>query len=546
MPLTRLFSYFALAGLFSYLSFGEFTFFTKSNNTHFVADEICDNGIDDDLDGLVDLNDPDCDCPVAVPTSLIPNPSFEEMNCCPIDRSQLGCAVDWIQASEATTDYLHTCGWMGWDNLPPPLPFPDGNGCVGWRNGRPAGANGEGPIPNWKEYAGACLTGPLKAGTSYRFEFYVGFTTQPNSPSTNIVFYGTSDCANLPFGIGNEAFGCPTNGPGWRQLGAVSISGTFEWQKKEINVTPSVDIHAIAIGPDCSTSTTTFQPYYFFDNLVLASQEAFGFRISTSTHPCSDDLALQVIDLDTLEYQWYKEGVALLGETGPSLQNPPGEGQYQVRLLGPNSCLITEVFNFNIPTISSFAKATICQGESFSFNQQQLTESGLYLDTIKSVNNCDSIIYLELEELAEMRDTLQAIVFEGESFAISGERFSDEGEHLLNLTSVGGCDSIVHVFLDFYKIFIPNSFSPNFDGFNDVFTAFGGPDVKALKSMEIFNRWGGLVFSGFNLLPSDLSNGWDGSVDGKPADTGTYVYKIVVALEDEREKEFLGSVVLIR
>ena len=45
-----------------------------------LSQEICDNGIDDDGDGLIDLNDPDCECngfgtPQTIP-SLIPNPSF--------------------------------------------------------------------------------------------------------------------------------------------------------------------------------------------------------------------------------------------------------------------------------------------------------------------------------------------------------------------------------------------------------------------------------------------------------------------------------------
>ena len=110
-----------------------------------AAPEICENARDDDGDGLTDLNDPDCACRIVKPESLIPNPSFEERTCSPVDRSQLNCAETWIQASEATTDYLHTCGWMGWPNFPPPLPFPDGEGCVGFRNGR----FGNNSTPGW-------------------------------------------------------------------------------------------------------------------------------------------------------------------------------------------------------------------------------------------------------------------------------------------------------------------------------------------------------------------------------------------------------------
>ena len=75
--------------------------------------EICDNALDDDGDGMIDLNDEDCFCEMQIPESLIPNPSFEEQNCCPSERSQLNCATDWIQASDPTTDLIHDCGWVG-------------------------------------------------------------------------------------------------------------------------------------------------------------------------------------------------------------------------------------------------------------------------------------------------------------------------------------------------------------------------------------------------------------------------------------------------
>ena len=77
-------------------------------------EEICDNGIDDDENGLIDLNDPSCDCVIVGPVSLIPNPSFEEMDCCPWTFGQLDCATSWNQASVPTTDYINICDWLGW------------------------------------------------------------------------------------------------------------------------------------------------------------------------------------------------------------------------------------------------------------------------------------------------------------------------------------------------------------------------------------------------------------------------------------------------
>jgi len=126
------------------------------------SQEICDNGIDDDFDGMIDLNDEDCFCAKHIPVSLIPNPSFEEKTCCPKQNARLDCAVGWIQASAPTTDYVHTCGnYLGNTNIPAyaPLPFPDGEGGVGFRDGqRHAGSN-------YKEYVGACLTESMEVGS---------------------------------------------------------------------------------------------------------------------------------------------------------------------------------------------------------------------------------------------------------------------------------------------------------------------------------------------------------------------------------------------
>ena len=213
--------------------------------------EICDNARDDGNDGQIDMNDDDCICQIINPQSLIPNPSFEEMDCCPIDRSQLDCASDWIQASEATTDYINTCDWLGWPEFPPPRPFPDGDGIMGFRDGRVR--NGNMAEPFWKEYAGACLISPLLKDSTYRFQFDVGFVSRERSPPINISFFGTNSCEFLPFGIGNNAFGCPTNSPNWERLASVNVNGGLgnTWVKSSLTIVPEEDIYAITIGPDC-------------------------------------------------------------------------------------------------------------------------------------------------------------------------------------------------------------------------------------------------------------------------------------------------------
>ncbi len=514
--------------------------------------EICDNGIDDDGDGLIDLNDTtDCNCPIAQPISLIPNPSFEDRTCCPLDRSQLDCALDWIQASEPTTDYLHTCGWMGWPDLPPPLPFPDGNGCVGFRNGRVGNASGSGGPsennPNWKEYAGACLLSPLKAGTAYRFEFWVGFTKAFNSPPTTIVFYGSPDCVNLPFGNNDETFGCPTNGPGWVELGSVPISGSFEWKQKEINVTPNQDLYAMAIGPSCEKGSEITSTYYFFDNLVLADVQQFEFKINATGNPCGESFALNLPDQDTLQYQWYRDGVALVGETGHSLHGiEDQEGLYQVRVVGPNSCKITKPYKLKIPVYETMVDTIICYDETYPFNGSNLSQEGQYQGNLKTWNGCDSTVYLNLHISADGVDTVFAQIFESETFHLGTHSYTKQGEYDETFTSQLGCDSLVHLVLDFYDVYIPNAISPNDDGINDVFTIFSGADVKEILNLEVYDRWGGRVYQHGALKPNDVQVGWDGTHKGKPATSGVYVWQATIIFQDGKKRELTGEVTLLR
>ena len=513
-------------------------YYTLSSwSVYLQMDEICDNALDDDGDGLIDLNDDDCDCEVVEPISLIPNPSFEDMNCCPDDRSQLDCAEVWIQASEPTTDYIHTCGWLGWDEFPPPFPFPDGQGIMGFRDGRVRGNND--PDRNWKEYAGACLLSPLLSDSTYKFEFDLGFVNSQRSPPINITFFGTTNCDNLPFGVGDEDFGCPTNGPGWVKLGSKQVSGGEgdRWRKVTIEVTPEDDIQAIAIGPDCPHVISPVSIYYFFDNLLLADIRLFDLKLSEVSHPCRDDFALKVPFNEEFSYQWYLDGIALIGETSAQLSQTYGEGSYQVQLDDGESCRVSVGYEHNIPILSQPVAKTICREDSYSFGDQILTESGMYVDTFTSFHGCDSIVFLNLKVLGILADTVEAKIFEGEGFQIDTYTFKQEGDHLITLQSPLGCDSLVLLRLEFYHVYFPNVFSPNRDGINDVFTVYHEDDLVQSVEITVFDRWGNILFEG---------DAWDGENRSKPVNPGTYVYMANIRMSDGIIRQFKGSISLLR
>jgi len=504
-----------------------------------VMPEICDNAVDDDMDGLVDLNDPDCACAVQEPVSFIPNPSFEDLNCCPNGRSQLDCADSWIQASDPTTDLIHDCGWGGWEEYLPPRPFPDGEGIMGFRDGRIAFMGEERDSPNWKEYAGACLLSPLVAGSEYRFEFDLGFSDRLRSPSINVSFFGTSNCDNLPFGVGEVRLGCPTNGPGWVKLGDTFVTGGSgdQWVKAAIDVIPASDIVAIAIGPDCPQRPANINLYYFFDNLLLADFEAFGFNITGVNHPCASNYSLEISPRSGIEYQWYKGGVALVGETRNRLRRMYGEGDYEVVITADGTCRISSVFTHEVPVIEAPSRVVICRENVYRFGDRTLSTTGDYVHTFRSVDDCDSTVALQLTVLGELQDTVRARIFEGETYEIAGFDARKEGEFDINLQSGLGCDSLVVLQLDFYDVFIPTAFSPNEDGINDRFSVFGGDDLAEVVSLDVFDRWGNHLATGKE---------WDGRENGMPANPGVFAYVARLRMNDGVERTFRGAVVLMR
>jgi gliding motility-associated-like protein len=108
-----------------------------------------------------------------------------------------------------------------------------------------------------------------------------------------------------------------------------------------------------------------------------------------------------------------------------------------------------------------------------------------------------------------------------------------------------GCtDSIFHIveIEEDVNVFIPNTFTPNDDNINDVFFIKG----IGLKSegfyMEVFDRWGTLLFA-----TKDINKGWDGTVKGVKAAEGVYVYRVkVIGNNGVGKKEFKGHITLMK
>lgn len=118
-------------------------------------------------------------------------------------------------------------------------------------------------------------------------------------------------------------------------------------------------------------------------------------------------------------------------------------------------------------------------------------------------------------------------------------------EQLYNLYSITkeGCERKSSVTVKRYKgpeLYIPTAFTPNRDGRNDVLKVFT-VGIKIFYYFSIFDRYGNLVFRTTNP-----ANGWDGTINGKPAQSGTYIH--VAEAIDYKNRAIIkkGTTVLLR
>ncbi len=112
-----------------------------------------------------------------------------------------------------------------------------------------------------------------------------------------------------------------------------------------------------------------------------------------------------------------------------------------------------------------------------------------------------------------------------------------------------GCvirDSVLVTVVQVRYVYAPNVFSPNGDGVNDRFTLFLGRGVVEIRQLQVFTRWGTLVFQSAEPGSNSDFFSWDGRLDGKPLPEDVYVWRALVRFTDGKAEELKGEVVLVR
>lgn len=367
------------------------------------SQENCANGIDDDGDGLVDLNDK-TDCSCALPstlTSLLPNPSLEEFDggqsgCTseqpggrPDAVNQANCLTGWQRVSMGTTDSWNAFTFTNAGPYFPeklPLPLPSGTGIAGfWVGVRDTPnsqfLNGDGTTAQrYREYLAANFTDGqrLHQGKAYRLTFSLGFmepqtaseegvdVSVASPPSVELSVYGVRETHQLNFG---PYYDCPetAGAEGYELIGNITVSGEpGRWTGAQLDFVPTASYAGFAIGGSCApdngrANNGNYRNYYFIDDLILNEAATFdrfaaGAVSVDGLTVCDEEILLTGQHHENATYQWYRNGIALPGSVTRTLTlrgGPSVDGDYVLRVSTPEGCALTEAVHIQRPIVTN-------------------------------------------------------------------------------------------------------------------------------------------------------------------------------------------------
>ena len=187
------------------------------------------------------------------------------------------------------------------------------------------------------------------------------------------------------------------------------------------------------------------------------------------------------------------------------------EGQYQVEITDNIGCTETILFDVSLPKLGY---------PDFDYDS-------FYLQTFNALTFNDPISFQNLST-----ENFLAVEWDFGDGTTSTENdpvhsYSKPGTYdvTIYVSYIGGCLYSLTKTLyigDSYDLEVPNAFTPNGDGYNDTFRPvyYGFVEIN----LEVFDTWGTLIY--FEKAEKNKLNGWDGRINGKPAENGNFIYQV--------------------
>ena len=259
-------------------------------------------------------------------------------------------------------------------------------------------------------------------------------------------------------------------------------------------------------------------------------------------------------------------------------QNYSESGIYEYTFIDKNECDSTVTLNLEVLQNSYFEyEDSICLGDEYFFQERGLIAEGVFSDTLVNAVGCDSVVVVNLyvgQNLTRIDLDEPLVTSYGSTITLSPsvqggnliyKQWSNEDQVLSNALVLNYLvqkdewlffESANEMFClaqdsAFVRstvekgLYVPNIFSPNDDGVNDLFFVGSTKSLRLLE-MKIFDRWGNHVYGTDDITKSLAANSWDGNFNGRPAEIGVYVYTIEFEFVNGDRGLQKGTVQLIR
>jgi hypothetical protein len=178
-------------------------------------------------------------------------------------------------------------------------------------------------------------------------------------------------------------------------------------------------------------------------------------------------------------------------------------------------------------------------------------EPGQYTVIATDSEGCEVILEdLVIQNQVDSARTFETVtLYEGGSYTLPDGRTTHlPGLFPFHHQTWQGCDSLhlVEVVILKRKVYVPNVFLPGDNGLNGNFTVYSDESLEIVRRLQVFDRWGDLVFEADELPPNQPGQGWDGSWRGRPMNPGLFVWMADLEFIDGFRVTLWGDVTVVR
>ena len=217
-----------------------------------------------------------------------------------------------------------------------------------------------------------------------------------------------------------------------------------------------------------------------------------GLQIDTETTPvtCNELGSINIFSTTNEVYEYSLDGIDY---STNGFFDQLGEGIQTIYVRDSEDCVTTVDVNVELEAEDLpdpiFVEEEICEGQSFSFNGEEYTDSGMYQQTLNAANGCDTLWNLTLTVNPNSSEIIDAQICDGETFDLNGESYSTSGTFEQKLNTSEDCDSTIVINLIVNPNTEENIFAQICDGESfgingEVYTSSG------MYSQQLTNQYG--------------------------------------------------------